>query len=315
MQKSILILFIAVAVLVAVFFNDQQPEQTTQQQDWHPVTTANRASLQSIEIVKNGETVIHAELQDGQWIMRNAANFPIDMSKLSAWYQSLIDSEVIENKTAKSENYAKLGLAESATKIKLNFKQDKSETLYLGRQTSAGLYVRRDGEPQSWLIDTAIGRPNDANDWLETQLIKDMDIFTTLTVKQAEQSWQAVKQEGEWLLADFDQNNESYASTPTLASYARSLKNLSFEQVAPYQKTLFDEAAFEISLTKPESNSTVLSFVQQENDWWLHISTEAYNHWQFKISDWSAEQLNKTRVDFIEDDAESTDSEGGESVD
>lgn len=301
MKKILGLVIMAVVMLAAVvWFNLEQPEQSVTKTNWHPTTTQYRASLTGLKIRQGERVIVDAKLEDSLWKMQNAADYPLVLSDLSTWYQDLLDSRVVEEKTAKAENYPLLGLADQAYSVELTFSQGNSEHLYLGNSAGNGMYVRRHDNPQSWLIDSYIQSPQQTSDWLETRPFTQIDGLEQLEFSSASERWQLQKEEDAWQLSDFNAETENYVNQNSLTDYIQAVKALTFNQVSAYQKDTFSDPDFVINLKTKEATQIVLSFKQQDEDWWVYSDDPKWRTWQFKLTQFSVNQVNKSRADFVE---------------
>lgn len=110
------------------------------------------------------------------WGVEQRAGYPIDGTKLRKLLLSIAEAKIAEEKTSDPERYASLGvqdLAAGAGGVRIEIDAPEPVNLIVGKRgTSAqSNYVRRAGEPQSWLIDTAIDVPTAPEDWLRRDLL------------------------------------------------------------------------------------------------------------------------------------------------
>lgn len=123
---------------------------------------------QSVEIAR----------KESSWGVTERNGYPADDAKVRKLLLSLADAKLREQKTSNPENYASLGVedvsADNASGVRIEVSDvEPAVNLIVGNQ-GPGLesqYVRRAGEPQSWLVDTEIDTSSTPQDWLRKAIV------------------------------------------------------------------------------------------------------------------------------------------------
>ena len=133
----------------------------------------------------NQESVL---VRDGDvWKLENRDGYPAAFTNIKRTILSIADLDIIEAKTSLPENYKQIGVddveSDDATGTRIGLLTDASDSiasLIVGRKSDAGSqaqhYVRKDGDPQSWLVSGDLGIASDPLKWVDTSIA---DIDTT----------------------------------------------------------------------------------------------------------------------------------------
>jgi Domain of unknown function (DUF4340) len=139
-----------------------------------------------IEIRQGEETVALERAQDGTWSLKSRGGYPVDVTKVRTLLVGLGQAELVEPKTSKPDRYAALELEDPAQKgaksrlLRLMGADGKAiSEVVLGKRRSAGFgpgqtigtYVRRPGNPQTWLSNVELDAPMAAKDWVKTSVL------------------------------------------------------------------------------------------------------------------------------------------------
>lgn len=156
-----------------------------------PGLKAQLANLDRVEIVTRDETVTLAA-NDGQWTIVERDNYPAKRDTLVDMVNQLAQAKLLEQKTSRPENYARLGVVDledpASEAVQLSLSAGESEfTTLLGNAASgrSGRYTRI-GE-QTWLTDT-IDVEKLPTAWLEPVIINVESKDVTHVVLQNKES-------------------------------------------------------------------------------------------------------------------------------
>ena len=118
------------------------------------------------------------------WILTNRDDFPADPKAVKRLLLQLADLEIVEAKTSLPASYGRIGVTEpgpgsDSMQVELyGAKDEKLVAVILGHTRDGGQksqrYVRRVGEPQSWLVNGKIESAADPISWLDAR-IADVD--------------------------------------------------------------------------------------------------------------------------------------------
>jgi hypothetical protein len=177
---SILGLVAVIAVVAGVWLAGRQtstPADTTAV--LYPDLKKELDAVTAVRIVKAGGTpAVELERAEGGWTVAERNNFPADDAKLRKLITSLADAKLVEEKTSNPESYKALGVEDisnaAAGGVQIEIDGAKQPLkLIVGKQASGGqsYYVRRAGEPKSWLINKSIDTSSSADQWLRKSVI------------------------------------------------------------------------------------------------------------------------------------------------
>ena len=183
---------------------------------------------------------------DGEkWVVSSLADFPAEFDKVKQGLLSIAELKTVEAKTADPERHGALGLNEpgseegAAMKVRVLGDQDAVMAGLLlgnpGRGTTDLVYVRRDGEDQTWVARRKPDLGDDPRDWVDTMLTKiDIERIKRITLAHADGERVEIFKDGpddeEFLLADVPVE-ASIKSPLSLDSVARVISVLRFEEV------------------------------------------------------------------------------------
>lgn len=136
-------------------------------------------SVSAIRFYKAGDArVVELKRQGDASTVTERDNYPADEAKLRRLLVAIADAKVYEQKTANPESYATLGVEDTkgkgATSLRIELEgTPQPVNLLVGKQGAGArsTYVRRAGEPQSWLINTTIDTSQTPEAWLRKDII------------------------------------------------------------------------------------------------------------------------------------------------
>lgn len=136
-------------------------------------------AVTAVRIVKaGGTTAVEMKRGESGWTVNERSNYPADEAKLRKLVTGLADAKVLEEKTSTAENYPTLGVEDisntAAGGVQVEIDGPKQPVkLIVGKQASGGQshYVRRAGEPQSWLVNKDIDTSASPDQWLRKNIL------------------------------------------------------------------------------------------------------------------------------------------------
>jgi hypothetical protein len=145
----------------------------------YPELKTQLNAINAVHVYKAGDArVVELKKQGESWTVSERDNYPADDSKVRKLLIAIADAKVLEEKTSKPESYATLGVedtnAASATSLRIDLVgAPKPVSLIVGKQGAGARsnYVRRAGEPQSWLIDATIDTSSTPEAWLRKDIV------------------------------------------------------------------------------------------------------------------------------------------------
>ena len=131
-----------------------------------------------MRIYKAGDTrAVELLRKNDTWTVTERAGYPADVSKLRTLLRSLTEAKLFEEKTATPENYPSLGVEDvskpQATGTRVEIPSTKPPVnLIVGKSGpgSQSQYVRRVGEPKSWLISSSIEASASPESWIRKEV-------------------------------------------------------------------------------------------------------------------------------------------------
>ena len=183
-NKSLLILSsITLAVILAATVTSKlrAPQNTIEKTILFP-DLANRINDVSRVIVQGAEHTVSLQKRNGQWYLSSADDYPASFDKVR---QTVINMSLLrleEKKTDNPEYYSRLGVEDPSTKdassllVALNDSANNTlASLIIGKQRQSssnkpGLYVRKQNEAQSLLVEGMLEVSDSNADWFERQL-------------------------------------------------------------------------------------------------------------------------------------------------
>jgi len=136
--------------------------------------------------IRQGDTSVVLEKTGDSWGLKNRGGYPVDVAKVRTLLVSLGEAELIETKTRRADRYAALELeepAEKSAKSRLvriaGAKGDVIAEVVIGKKRpeaygtgkAGGTYVRKPGDPQSWLANVDLEPSLAVKDWAKTSVL------------------------------------------------------------------------------------------------------------------------------------------------
>ena len=171
-----------VALLAAVLINSSknpQSDTATQAQRLLPELHGHVNDISTITLT-GAENKVLATLKRGSdgWTVLEKANYPADVAKIREFLLKLDQATLIEQKTSNDKHYAELGIDDVKDKdakgvlVELTGLAQPAK-LIVGNFNGAGgggTFVRRAGDPQSWLASGNLTLAKSTADWEKRDL-------------------------------------------------------------------------------------------------------------------------------------------------
>jgi len=179
-KLSILAIIAIVAVVGGIWLAGRQTSTpASETATLYPELKKELDAVTAIRIVKaGGTTAVEMKRGEAGWTVSERSNYPADEAKLRKLVTSLAEAKVLEEKTSTAENYPTLGVEDvsnaAAGGIQVEVDGPKQPVkLIVGKQASGGQshYVRRAGEPQSWLVNKDIDTSASPDQWLRKNVL------------------------------------------------------------------------------------------------------------------------------------------------
>ena len=221
-----------------------------------PGLETRASDLQEVQILPSGgdEILLYRTAQD--WAVAGYEGYPADLGTLSDLFDTLVDMELEEAKTANPEHHVQLGLnvpaAEEGGALQIRLLgagQELIAALLFGDESASrnGQYVRRSDENQSWLADRRLPQiPLAAREWLQQPLLEiPYDRIREVHLTAADEEYRlyrALPAEQNLLLDDLPAER-TLSAPDVLNEYGSALEDLRFADLLPAAEAEFPEVA------------------------------------------------------------------------
>jgi hypothetical protein len=179
-KLSILALVAVIAVVAGLWLSGRQTSPPSiESAALFPDLKKELDAVTAVRFVKAGGTpALEVKRGEGGWTVADRHNYPADEAKLRKLIASLTEAKVLEEKTSNPESYKALGVEDisdaAAGGVQLELDGPKQPIkLIVGKQAQGAQsqYVRRAGEPKSWLVNKSIDTSSSADQWLRKEII------------------------------------------------------------------------------------------------------------------------------------------------
>ncbi len=140
-----------------------------------------RSSLNEIDQIsivgKGGAIIASLNRDDTQWTLAERSSYPVNLGKLRQVLITLADAVIIEEKTANPQFYDRLGVEDieqpdaSGHRIDLRGTTINASIIIGNSNSGTHTFVRKAGEPESWLVSGLIELADDPVTWIDRDLI------------------------------------------------------------------------------------------------------------------------------------------------
>jgi hypothetical protein len=227
------------------------------------------------------------------WVVASRDDYPASREAVHETIAGLANLTTLEEKTARPDWLARIGLAtKDATEITLLDDRGgvlasllTGKTVDIGDPSGAtGLFVRKSGDPQSWLVRSVFTPKTGSAEWLDRNLLSvDRTRIAEADVNPLTGPSYSVrrdrKSDEDFHVTDIPAGREvSYPGAPDAVGAA--IVDLSFDDVKPARDfpALADPAHAALVVTRTFDGLTVtVSEIQQGPDFWATISAEGAN--------------------------------------
>ncbi len=179
-KLSILAVIAVLAVVAGLWIGGRQTSPASSASTaLFPELKNELGSITAVRFVKAGGTpALEVKRGENGWTVVDRHNYPADETKLRKLITSLTEAKLLEEKTSNPESYKALGVEDisdaAAGGVQLEIEGPKQPIkLIVGKQAQGAQsqYVRRAGEPKSWLVNKNIDTSSSADQWLRKDVI------------------------------------------------------------------------------------------------------------------------------------------------
>ena len=165
--------YLAIAAALSVLFavvsfasNNQWSTGRAAGAKLFPTLVSDASQIATVE-VRQGDNTVVLERTGGSWGLKNRGNYPADPAKVRTLLVGLAEADLVETKTRRPDRYAALELEDPADKGAksrivrlLGAKGNVIGEVVIGKKRldvlgtgKSGTYVRKPGDPQTWLAE------------------------------------------------------------------------------------------------------------------------------------------------------------------
>jgi hypothetical protein len=349
--------YLAIAAALSVLFavvsfasNNQWSTGKAAGDKLFPKLVSEASQIATIE-VRQGDSMLVLERAGGSWGVKSSGNYPADPSKVRTLLVALAEADLIESKTRRPDRYAVLELEDPADKSAksrsvhlLGAKGHVIGEVVIGKKRldllgtgKSGTYVRKPGDPQTWLAGAELDAPAAAKDWLKTMVYTaDAAKISRLTIEiPGEEALRIAREAAPAKDAKETKDAKAPPADPAPAKLqftgfpaagkklkdasaaegiARALAAIDIEDVRKLDAPPAGAGISTVKIEMADGPTTTLRLRKDGDAHWLAIAAagegeagkaaEAINQrtqgWEFKLPAAKADQILKKRADLLD---------------
>ncbi len=333
-RRSLILLMAATVVMVALAVaalatGGPGVERAPSDQRALPALAARLGNVASVEVRRTGLDLTF--VRDGDnWLVAQKSNYPADAGKVRRIVLALADMTLVEPKTSEPDLYPRLEV-EDPGKGKSTLVAIKDKTgaeiaqLIVGKHAydrlgegNDGVYVRKPGDPRSWLARGSLDFSDDTPNWLARRIVDIPDSkIAKVALTQPDGIVLALsraKPDAKFAL-DNPPKDAKYKSDPALGEPAMALETLDLEDVQPAVRLpVPDKGVTAASYTTFDGLTINAKLFQHENkDWIAVVATGAGKaadeakkidgkvaNWVYAIPTYKAKMMQTKLADLLE---------------
>lgn len=296
-----------------------------------PALSNNTAPIAKLEL-KQGSKTLTFERSNDIWRIAQKNGYPADADKIRALSVRLSTAELIEPKTSKPDLYSELDLEDPAkpgaksTHVKFTASDNKKiAEIIIGKRrfgafgaSKNGTYIRKPGDPQTWLTNTDVASSVSLSDWVDANLfetaranIKRISITGPGTANYTIAA--ASPDNKDFKLIDIPESKKLKADFKP-GEAASAFQSITFEDVRKASEKQSPGAAIQAVLSTADDVETTFRFSREASGYWVSVIAagrdkgasiaEKLNKraggWEFKIPDSKAKEFLKAETDLFE---------------
>ena len=347
--------YLAIAAALSVLFavvsfasNNQWSTGKAAGAKLFPTLVSDASQIASIE-VRQGENAVVLERAGGSWGLKNRGNYAADPSKVRTLLVGLAEADLIESKTRRPDRYAALELEDPADKSAksrlvrlLGAKGNVMGEVVIGKKRldllgtgKSGTYVRKPGDPQTWLANAELDASAVAKDWLKTSVYTaDAAKISRVTIeipgeqplrierqaapakneKDAKQSTIADPAAAKLQFVGFPPTDKKLKDAGAAESIARALASIDMDDVRKLDAAPAAAGVSTVKIESADGPATTLRLRKDGDAHWLSIAATGEGEakktadeinqrtqgWEFKIPAAKANSILKKRTDLLD---------------
>jgi hypothetical protein len=350
--------YLAIAAALSVLFavvsyasNNQWSQVRVSGEKLLPALSTDASKIASIEL-RQGDSVMTLEKTGANWGLKDRDGYPVDFAKLRALLVSLVEAEVTEPKTKRPDRYAALELEDPAgkdAKSKLvRLKDSKGATIgevVIGKQRlealgtgKAGTYVRKPGDPQTWLANTELHASLTTKDWMKTNILSlDSTRISRLSIeipgeevlkveretpppakntkdKDGKEAKETPAEPGKLRFVTFPPDGKKLKDAGAAEAIARAVATIDMEDVRKLASPPTGAGVSAVKIELADGLKTTLTLRKDGDVHWMSVTATAEGEakkvadeiagrtkgWEYKLPAAKAESILKKRSELLE---------------
>lgn len=312
-----------------------------------PKLASEASQIATIE-VRQGDSTVTLERTGGSWGLKTRGNYPADPVKVRTLLVGLAEADLVESKTRRPDRYAALELEEPADKSAksrsvrmLDAKGKLIGEVVIGKKRQdllgtgkGGTYVRKPGDPQTWLANAELDTSAMAKDWLKTSLYTtDAAKISRVTLeipgeqplrverqaapaKDDKDAKQSVPDQAPAKLqfVGFPPADKKLKDASAAEGIARALASIDIEDVRKLDAPPASPGVSTVKLEVADGPTATLRLRKDGDAHWLTLAATGEGEakkaadeinqraqgWEFKIAAYKADLILKKRADLLE---------------
>ena len=314
-----------------------------------PRLASEASQIATIE-VRQGENTVLLERTGGSWGLKSRNNYPADPVKVRTLLVRLAEADLVESKTRRPDRYSVLELEDPADKNAksrlvrlLGTQGDVIGAVVVGKRRfdmlgtgKGGTYVRKPGDPQTWLAHAEIEVPSAVKDWLKTSVFSaDAGKISRVTIEMPGEEPLRIEREsasaagkdakdatppGKLQFVGFPPSDKKLKDAAAADAIARAVASVDMEDVRKVEMSPPANAVTTVKVEVADGPTTILRLRKDGDAHWLTLASSGEGEakkaadelnqrtqgWEFKLPNWKAEAILKKRADLVEAEAPAT---------
>ncbi len=305
MEKKILLAIIAIifSIVFISFFSRQSTDQ-----DSVLLLPELEESLEELNLISfqssQPESLLTIKKEPGGWIVIEAGGYPADLNKLSGFFRDLSQLRVLERKTKREQNHARLGVSDSLDPpARLLTLEPGDFTFLIGINAGeSGSFVRVKGNPQVYLTENIFDFEVRPNSWIDPVIIDvDPEKVQRIDINSSKRPSLSVfrdEDSAEFVLFEQPANSELRYET-ILDGMARMLVNLRLVGVEKQTEVILKDATETRFLLNTGEELLIKTQRIDGRHFLRFASDEKKRNWLYEISEASFQDLNQEMEDLL----------------
>lgn len=287
-QRSIVMLGVVTLIIMvaALLLTSQRQDSPTE--DGGLLVPGLREQVNDLTAIDitGGDGQRIAQLRRGadRWQVENRDGFDADFRRVHDFLRELALARRAEARTAQSEWFGRLGLADigaaEGAGVLIEFPGTALPSVILGAhdQTTGSRFARLPGEPGTWLTDRPLAAPDQTLLWLERSVMdipaSQLSEVTILHPDGDRVRLRPADDEGDqWVLLEIPEGREA-GPRWEIRPVANGLASIVLEEVRRHDGNIPEDAVRSLYVTRDGLNF-VVSLYRDEAGYWAHFSVTA----------------------------------------